>query len=368
MLLFDLALCALAQPAVALQTEWRVGPLESCLATAQATQKPVLVYFWLEGSDYCAKLWGETLTAEGVQPELGEFVCVSADVVTPFGADLVARYSVATLPTVLVLSADGEVEDALIGVLPELDFIAGLRKIRAGDGTLSSLRRAAQAAPDDLAARYALGLKLQHVGAAAAGAALIESIRSEDPQGRTLMGARLALWDLMTQLTAGGDDVIPDLTPLHKHLRAARQPEVLYEGWNWIANLEREQGNLKESRAALAKAWPHVAPADLIGWSFEGLPTFWRDREALKGSERKLALEIATAAAERAQAEVVPAQQDSLDTAADCLEVQARFAWLSGRREAARSALESALALVPEHAAALATRELVEGRNQVSRQ
>ena len=73
MLLLDLALCALAQPAVALQTEWRVGPLESCLATAQATQKPVLVYFWLEGSDYCAKLWGETLTAEGVQPELGEF-------------------------------------------------------------------------------------------------------------------------------------------------------------------------------------------------------------------------------------------------------------------------------------------------------
>ena len=52
----------------------------------------------------------------------------------------------------------------------------------------------------DVAGR--LSVKLDHVGAKSESLAVLQSIRDDDPEGRTLVGARLAFWDVRNPLNA----------------------------------------------------------------------------------------------------------------------------------------------------------------------
>ena len=43
-------------------------------ARAAASDRPILVYCWADGSDYCGKLWQETLSQQQAATAMGEFV------------------------------------------------------------------------------------------------------------------------------------------------------------------------------------------------------------------------------------------------------------------------------------------------------
>ena len=228
-------------------------------------------------------------------------------------------------------------------------------------GTLSSLRAAAEADPSDLAARYAYANKLVHVGRAAEGNALIASIREEDPEGRTPMGARLLWWDALALARAGSPDPEQraswNLEPLYACVDERFPSEVQFEAWNEIALAQRERRDLPQAAEAYAAAEPHVDPSRLGEWGFEVVVWVWRERELAERAQARFALRLAERVREEAERQLAaaPAPEDGGPDAeqrasirADVLGLLARAQWLNGRERAARRSLERALELLPE--------------------
>ena len=100
------------------EVPWFQGPFSAALEKAGAEGKLVFAYFWMDSSEYCVRVYGETINTESAAVELNDFVCFSANATQPEGGELIKRYNVTTLPTMLVLSPDGQVDDAILGFIP----------------------------------------------------------------------------------------------------------------------------------------------------------------------------------------------------------------------------------------------------------
>jgi len=338
---------------------WHAGSFASALGEADEGRTLVAAYFWMDGSEYCARLYQETLQAPETVAALSELVCYSVSATEPAGANLVRRLGVSTLPTVLFLGPGGEPEDAILGFVPPADFVAVVERIRLGQGTVSAARAAAAEAPDDLALRLALANKLAHVGATGESEELVASIRRDDPDGRTVVGARLALYDVMQRvLDAATDPADPttiDLAPLYDHVRSIRPATVLFEAWEWIGDIEARRGDRAALRRARMAAWPHLPDAQLGDWGAEVVDRFWDMREELDQEEKAFALEVALAASNRAlellatPADSTPGEEprDFSGYVADRFDGLARCYHLNGKREEALAAVRRALELDP---------------------
>ena len=268
----------------------------------------VLVYFWMDGSEYCKELWEKTLDTKAGHTLLGEFVLYSAKHGTPQGGALFERFNVSTLPTMVFLSPEGEPED-LIGGMISLDaFDAETARIRKGENTISDLRRKAAAHPEadeaGLQARFDLADRLAVLGVKEEAEGLLTSIREADPEGDTKIGARLHLDDAYDAMAvAGGGDgdgnlVAWDVKPLIAHVRAIKHPEVRFDGWNRVGNLEAARSDVPAACEAFGEAWK-VCPEDAIsGWA--GDVSAWLVRADGERSKKELrfALELAEASLE----------------------------------------------------------------------
>ena len=65
---------------------WHDGALSNAVGMAAKEDQLVMLYFWRDGSDYCAKLWQDTLSSDQAQSALGDVVCYSANHGTAQGA------------------------------------------------------------------------------------------------------------------------------------------------------------------------------------------------------------------------------------------------------------------------------------------
>ena len=354
---------------------WFDGTFEAALAEASAQRRGVLVYFWLEGSAFCVDLYRETLSvAEGVQA-VGDLLAYSVSVTEEASGPLVSRFGVQTLPTLVVLGPDGSVEDVIRGYIPLAGFVSEMARIRAGTGTVSSLRAAAEAAPDDLSLRFQLAKKLDDIGAQAEALALIDSIKRDDPKGKTVLGAQLHLYDVRDACLAKLEDPYDrtqlDLKPMVKHLSRVRPAPVRFEGWSWIAFTEVERGARKEARRAFAKAWDDVPADQLLFFGGELVRNYWDMRGELTKRDRRVMLEVARRTAseavairgERGEGLPEPAVEAFLELEFEGSpeELVARYVaglaqaeFLTGDAVAARATLARALELDPASTALLA--------------
>ncbi|MHC5009495.1 MAG: hypothetical protein ACYTG6_00925 [Planctomycetota bacterium] len=98
------------------------------------------------------------------QPEVGQalasFVSIQVDAENGEGESLAARYGISAFPTLLVVDADGDEIDRIIGFRPPEPFLEEIARIERDEGTLRALRRAFAENPDDLEAGTALARKL----------------------------------------------------------------------------------------------------------------------------------------------------------------------------------------------------------------
>ena len=269
---------------LAAESEWHSGPLEPALERARAESRRLLLYFWMDGSQHCARLWGETLSAERAGEALEELVCFGAKVTDPNGAELVQRFGVTTLPTMLFLTPAGEVDDVILGFIPLTDLLDELARIAADSGTVSDLRARSAAAPDDLDLRLLLAQKLGHVGLTDESEEVLESIRRADPEGLTVVGAQLAFYEARDGVIAGARDPDDpgtyDLRPLERHVARIVPPPVRFEGWNWLARTEEARGRGREARAAYRAAWEDVPENQRLVWGAEVVGRFAARRAA----------------------------------------------------------------------------------------
>lgn len=88
------------------------------------------------------------------------FVMIHADREDEFGKSLFERFSIRGTPTVMVLNADGEEVDRVVGFEPPaVEYRTALEKACTGDQTLLALRTARAANPGDLLATARLARK-----------------------------------------------------------------------------------------------------------------------------------------------------------------------------------------------------------------
>lgn len=352
-------LCLSPGPDEFREIQWFEGPFSAALEEAGRKRGSVFVYFWMDASDYCVQVWGETITTDAAAAELGEFVCFSANATQPDGAELVKRYRVTTLPTMLVVSSDGSVEEALIGFIPLGAFVSEMQRIKQGTETVSARRAAAEASPDDLDLRLALAMKLDFVGDEPGRDALMESIRRVDPRGRTLAGAQLALYDVKQKIVqAASDPSDPstlDLTPAYRHLPRVKQETVVFSGWDWVAQIEDSRGDRPKARKAYMAAWPHIQDASVFGWGGEIVRRYWDNRDELTRRDKKFALEVALAAAEKAQALIDSGQaaeqldDEDRNTVALAFSGLASSYFMNGQRAKALEAIDRSIQIDAEN-------------------
>ena len=338
-------------PAQQTAVTWLDGPFAEALASATTRQQPVLVYFWMDGSAHCADLWGKTLTAAQAEAHLAAFVCHSANAATAGGRELIKRFGVSTLPTLLVVTPEGTVDDALLGFVPLPAFDREMQRIRSGNQTLSAMRAAAAAAPRDLDVRFALAAKLDFVGDRDAGERLRQSIRREDPNGRTNAGAELMLFDIRQSIIAAAADpndlTTWNLQPMYDRLKKTKHRAVLFKGYGWLADTEGKRGDRFKQRAAWRAAWPHAPAISALEWGGEMLLGYWNQREdALSSKDRKLARSIAN------QLLVAVDGDDSPQAGAELRAFQLRCAAcglaVAGKLLGARKAIDRAVTLQPD--------------------
>ncbi|MEM7310124.1 MAG: hypothetical protein AAF682_25840 [Planctomycetota bacterium] len=339
---------------------WFQGPFSNALGQASREEQPLFVYFWIEGSDFCTRVFTETLSTAAGRAELAGMLCFSADAGHPRGARLVQRFGVTTLPTMLVLGADGRVDDAIIGYVPAASFAAEMQRIRAGQNTVGSLRRRLAEAPEDLQRRLDLAVKLQQVGNQDEAKVLLASIRERDPEGRTVVGAQLALWDVQNSIAGAATDPSDantyDLAPMYAHVDRIGPEPIRFQAWDWLARSETARGERDKARIAYEKAWAHI-PEDQVGdWGFGLVDLYWGMREQLSAADRDFVLSVATRVAEKVEAlaELEPAARFGMDDErfatyhAETLDLLARAQFLHGERAAAVATLERALELTAD--------------------
>lgn len=345
------------------QIPWFDGPFSNALGRAREEESLVAVYFWTEGSEYCQRMFQETLSTPEGGTELAGMVCYSADVAAPQGARLVQRFGVSTLPTVLFVTGEGHAEDVVIGFAPLPAFRSEVQRIVSGQGTVRTLRRLAAEAPDDLQRRFDLGVKLQDVGLADEGDALFASIRADDPDGTTLVGAQLHLWEVQNAITAAAPDPTDprtwDLEPMIEHLPAVSSGPIAFQGWNWVADIEAERGRRREACAAYETAWAHIPDTSVWDWGFKLVDVYWGLRDELTASDRAFVREVGEAVWTRVEAlvDAEPEDRFGMDDEsfrsyrAEVLELLSRALWLSGDTPGAVAAVEQAIELSPKEGA-----------------
>jgi thioredoxin-related protein len=289
-------------PTGAANVDW-VYSLPAAIEKAKAEDRMILAYFWADGSEYCGKLYQETLSAADSGAALERFVCVSARHGEEGMQELFERFRVNTLPTMLFLDTDGTPEDLIQGFIPVEDFLGELDRIERGEGTISGMRteisKAKKNSEEDMGTRMGLAGKLIEVGDEAAHDEILDSIRDDDPRGRTLTGSRLLLSDLEEYIaeTGGGEEYRDnwDLEPLYSHAKAMRLKEARFEAWNRIANLEVYKMNMPAAFDAFQTAWKLIPEEQAHDWSGSVASWIIENADQRTTLEKKFALDLATA-------------------------------------------------------------------------
>ncbi|MCB9700352.1 MAG: tetratricopeptide repeat protein [Myxococcales bacterium] len=168
------------------------GALEGALARALAESKLVLVDVGAYWCHSCHELDEAIFT----RPEVGEhvaarYVALKIDAEKDEGPDLVARYKVQAYPTLLVLDPSGVERGRVVEVADAAELLTALAEIEAGGDPLAALAAAAAAAPDDLEARYRLGLAYALAAKRAEAAAAYAAVLSGDPDNARGLAAKV---------------------------------------------------------------------------------------------------------------------------------------------------------------------------------
>lgn len=102
---------------------------DEALGRAVAENKHVMLYFWADWCQYCARFNAEVLPDEKVS-EAVKASFVAAMINVDEEPDLAAKYDARTLPMVVFLDSSGKAAGFLPGFLPPADFLQILNFVK----------------------------------------------------------------------------------------------------------------------------------------------------------------------------------------------------------------------------------------------
>ena len=144
-----LKILVLALLSVGPGAQWQTGSLQEAIETTGGT-RPILLVVQAHWCSPCNVLAHEVLDAEPGHQLLNRAVGLKVDFDTPGGREVTERYGVLSLPTVLILRADGTETGRVEGYRNAASFLAALEQEFAGQNSTESLRQQLEATPGDL--------------------------------------------------------------------------------------------------------------------------------------------------------------------------------------------------------------------------
>jgi len=136
------------------------GPLSEALERAKTENKPVFIDFTTDWCRWCDTLDVRTYSDANVAAYVESHVIpIKIDAEKGEGIDLAKKHGVRAYPTMLVISADGEEIDRLLGYMPPDKFMAELTDLLAGKNTVNTVRALLKEKPDDPEVRYTAAKK-----------------------------------------------------------------------------------------------------------------------------------------------------------------------------------------------------------------
>lgn len=126
--------------------------IPQALKQARDLKKPVLAYFFLRGSEFCAKLEEGVLADPLVVDAAGKYVCVRVDAVARAGE--ARKFDVRGAPTILLLDGDGNEMSRVTGLVEKTALISKLAESSRSKLTFREARRRAMHDPGDVQANW----------------------------------------------------------------------------------------------------------------------------------------------------------------------------------------------------------------------
>jgi len=133
---------------------------EDVLAKSKAEGKPVFIDFSTDWCGWCRELEKKVFTQASVAELMKALINVHIDAEKGEGPDLAKRYGVHGFPSLVIVDAQGDEIDRIVGYLPPAEFKVEVERILRGDGTIVSLRKKWAESPDDFDTGFAFAGKL----------------------------------------------------------------------------------------------------------------------------------------------------------------------------------------------------------------
>ena len=159
------------------------GTFADALREATRRQKPVMVDFTTDWCRWCDTLDVHTYADDSVALFVNEQVVpIKIDAEKGEGIEIAKNYSVQGYPTILVLKADGEEIDRMLGYIEPRTFLATLKDYVHGENTIGVLKVRVSEHPEDAALRYAIAKKYAERNDLAAAGMHFQKLLELDPQ------------------------------------------------------------------------------------------------------------------------------------------------------------------------------------------
>ncbi len=158
------------------------GSLGDAAAKAKAEQKSILIDFMTDWCRWCDTLDARTYPDKAVSEFVNAtLVPIKIDAEKGDGIAIAKKYGVRAFPTILLIRADGEEIDRLVGYDPPEQFLKKVSDYMHGVNTLGALNEAAAKNPADASVHYRLAQKYGDRNDAAASTEHFQQMLALDP-------------------------------------------------------------------------------------------------------------------------------------------------------------------------------------------
>jgi thioredoxin-related protein len=136
------------------------GPLDEAITRARTEKKPIMIDFITDWCRWCDTLDARTYSDAGVADYInGTVVPIKIDAEKGEGIAIAKKYGVRAYPTILLIDANGDEIDRMLGYMPPEPFLKTVTDYVTGVNTLAQMRAELEKKPDDPAIRYAAATK-----------------------------------------------------------------------------------------------------------------------------------------------------------------------------------------------------------------
>jgi uncharacterized membrane protein (UPF0127 family)/thioredoxin-like negative regulator of GroEL len=188
----------LTPPPAAAGIDWIQGTWDDALMKARFTHRPIMALFFKPSCEACVK-FDSTLADSGIVAFSDGFVCARVDMEDPVGKVTADRFKVTVTPVTAFLDWKGEETDRVVGGREATQFLAEMKRIRSGQGTVPDLLTRESEHQEDVEFNALLGWKLSERG---------------DPRARLYLNRVLTLDS--TNVKGKSDDALFGLARIEK--------------------------------------------------------------------------------------------------------------------------------------------------------